>query len=263
MSESESVRVALNASVEIGPLVAEQVRRAQVRDDRLGAEQLSAVARQAVAAWVMAVDGDDAPLNTVAEPLTVEVLLRAPWRRYQVGPGPRITSIGIWAVETDDEPVRLRLKFTFDGRQRFPADSNQPGTETNFAGLMDLTLTGPPEQPWQVSAGQTQTLDDYLGYTFTSRAETPEEHHKRVAAGDSPAAGQPGRLFRLTSGFAEHDEKFGSAATVDVRRDAAPTREEAEQLIRPAIWEVTTGALGDGDWNPTMNWLDVIELLDG
>jgi hypothetical protein len=262
MSESESVRLARAASVEISPLVAEQVERAQAHDDRLGAEQLSAAARDAIAAWVTAVDGDDTVLNAMAEPLIVEVLLRAPWRRYQVGPGPRITSIGIWALESADQPVRLRLTFRFDGHRWFPADGDQPGGETTFAGLMDLTLTGPPDQPWRVSAGQTQTLDDYLGYTFTSRPETSEERRKRVAAEAGPAKRQPGRLFRLTSGFAEHDEKFGSAATVEVRRETAPTREEAEQLIRPAIWEVTTGALGDGDWNPTMNWLDVIELLD-
>jgi hypothetical protein len=268
MSESESVRLARAASVEISPLVAEQVERARAHDDRLGAEQLSAAARDAIAAWVMAVDGDDTTLNAMAEPLVVEVLLRAPWRRYQVSPGPRITSIGIWGLETADEPVRLRLKFRFDGRRWFPAEGDQPGGETTFAGLMDLTLTGPPGQPgqpgapWRVSAGQTQTLDDYLGYAFTSRPETPEEQQKRVAAQARTGTRQPGRLFRLTSGFAEHDERFGSAATVDVRRETAPTREEAEQLIRPAIWEVTTGALGDGDWNPTMNWLDVIELLD-
>jgi hypothetical protein len=225
MSKSESVRLARAATVEISPLVAEQVRRAQAHDERLGAEQVARAARLAIAAWVMAVDGDDTALNAMAEPLLVEMLLRAPWRRYQVGPGPRVTSIGIWALESADEPVRLRLKFRFDGRRWFAADGDQPGGETTFAGLMDLTLTGPPDQPWLVSAGQTQTLDDYLGYTFTSRPETPEEHRKRVAAGEGPAVGQPGRLFRLTSGFAEHDERFGSAAT-------------------------------------TMNWLDVIELLN-
>jgi hypothetical protein len=262
MSESESVRLARAASVEINPLAAEQVRRAQARDARLGAEQVSAAARLAIAAWVTAVDGDATALNAMAEPLTVEVLLRAPWRRYQVGPGPRVTSIGIWALEADDEPVRLRLKFMLDGRPWYPADPDQPGTERSFAGLMDLTLTGTPEQPWRVSAGQVQTLDDYLGYTFISRPETPEERHKRVTAEANPAAGQPGRLFQLTAGFAEHDERFGATATVEVRRETEPTREEAEQLIRPAIWETTTGALGDGDWNPTMNWLDVIELLD-
>lgn len=109
-----------------------------------------------------------------------------------------------------------------------------------------------------MSSGQVWTLDEYLGYTFTSRPETPQE---RAAAGVRPASPGPGRLFRLTAGFAEHDERFGSTATIEVRRETAPTREEAEQLIRPVIWAVTTGALGDGEWNPTMNWLDVIELL--
>jgi hypothetical protein len=30
---------------------------------------------------------------------------------------------------------------------------------------------------------------------------------------------------------------------------------------RPAIWDVTVQTLGDGDWRPSMNWLDVVELL--
>jgi hypothetical protein len=40
-----------------------------------------------------------------------------------------------------------------------------------------------------------------------------------------------------------------------------PARDEAEKLIQPAIWDVTVQALGDGNWQPSMNWLDVIELL--
>ncbi len=63
------------------------------------------------------------------------------------------------------------------------------------------------------------------------------------------------------TGFAEHDEKFGSSATVDVRRDVPPEREEAAELLGPAIDAEVTRALGPGDWRPSMNWLDVIELL--
>jgi hypothetical protein len=46
-----------------------------------------------------------------------------------------------------------------------------------------------------------------------------------------------------------------------LRRETIPTRDEAEKLIQPAIWEATVQALGDGDWQPSMNWLDLIELL--
>jgi hypothetical protein len=79
----------------------------------------------------------------------------------------------------------------------------------------------------------------------------------------APATAGPTRTFRLTSGFADHDVKFGSTASLDVRRETAPARDEAAKLIEPAIWDVTVRALGDGDWRPSMSWLDVVELLGG
>ena len=117
-----------------------------------------------------------------------------------------------------------------------------------------------------------------LGYVFTRRRETPEEYRRRTASASSPAesstgspagssAGSPAaagpaqRVFRLTAGFAEHDERLGSSASVEVRRETPPSLAEAERLIWPAVWEVTISALGDGDWRPSLNWLDVIELL--
>jgi hypothetical protein len=100
-----------------------------------------------------------------------------------------------------------------------------------------------------------------LGYVFTSRRETPDEYRKRTGSSAVPDPARNHRVFRLTSGFAEHDERLGSTASVDVRRETAPTRDEAEKLIQPAIWDATVQALGDGDWRPSMNWLDVIELL--
>ena len=107
-----------------------------------------------------------------------------------------------------------------------------------------------------------------LGYVFTSRRETPEEYRRRTASAESltesPAAAGPAqRVFRLTAGFAEHDERLGSSASVEVRRETPPSLAEAERLIWPAVWEVTISALGDGDWRPSLNWLDVVELLDG
>ncbi len=140
--------------------------------------------------------------------------------------------------------------------------------------MIELTLnqggdTGDPF-PWRLTFGNSQTLDEYRGYTFTVRREEPAEYERRTG---SPAGPVPGgrvqqrtegraRRFRLLSGFAEHDEKFGSTAQVLFTGEAVPTRDEAEALIEPAIWEETTAALGQGDWRPSMNWLDVIELLD-
>ncbi len=119
-----------------------------------------------------------------------------------------------------------------------------------FAGLLDLVLgdTG----PWRLSSGHVETLDDFLGYVFTHRRETPEEYRQRT--GGSAAR------FRLVAGFAEHDERFGSSVAIEVDQPTVPAREEAERLVWPAIWAETARALGEGDWRPSLNWLDVVEL---
>ena len=95
---------------------------------------------------------------------------------------------------------------------------------------------------------------EFHGCVFTSRRETPEEYRRRVSSQ---------RVFRVTAGFAEHDERLGSSASVEVRRDAAPGPAEAEALVWPAVWAETARRLGEGDWRPSLNWLDVVELLTG
>ena len=72
----------------------------------------------------------------------------------------------------------------------------------------------------------------------------------------------PGRGYPIVAGFAVHDVRYGAQAKVEVRREHAPTREEAEALIWPAVREVTAEALGEGDWGPSLSWLDVVELSD-
>lgn len=98
---------------------------------------------------------------------------------------------------------------------------------------------------------------EHHGYVFTSRRETLEEYRKRVRAGKP----YPGRRFLIVAGFAEHDERLGATATIEVRRDTAPGRDEAVRLVWPAVEAETARALGAGDWRPSLNWLDVIELL--
>jgi hypothetical protein len=56
--------------------------------------------------------------------------------------------------------------------------------------------------------------------------------------------------------------RFGSRAEIEIQRDAAPTRYEAVDLVWPAIDEETSKALGQGDWQPSLLWIDVIELRD-
>jgi hypothetical protein len=63
------------------------------------------------------------------------------------------------------------------------------------------------------------------------------------------------------AGFAEDDVKFGSEAYALVQTETAPTREEAVELVGPAVWEETRRALGEGDWRPAIRRVVVTELL--
>lgn len=67
MIESESVRLAQAASLEISPSVAETMRQAGALDHRYSADHVSRTARRVVTAWAMAVDGDDTALAAIAE----------------------------------------------------------------------------------------------------------------------------------------------------------------------------------------------------
>jgi len=116
-----------------------------------GADHVSRTARLAVAAWVMAADGDDRRLAAFAQPEAADRLMR-PGKTWRVAPAHSAT----------------------DG-------------ETIFVGMLDLTLAGSGPCPWQLSSGHVQTLDEFLGYVFTSRGETPEEYRRRTGSTASPA----------------------------------------------------------------------------
>lgn len=271
MAGSESVRLAHAAPLEIPPPHAEVMRREGARDERLSVESVTEATRLAVAAWVMAVDGDDTALAAISPPEVAHFLLHQhanlpPHPSWHIAPGPAVTQIEIWGFDFDAEAPQLRIKFDFTGR-RETDNADRPDynddDERPFVGLLSLKLSEGGQWPWQLSSGHVRTLDQFLGYVFISRRETPEEYHKRTGSAAGPVTDTgPDRRFRLIAGFAEHDERFGSHATVEVRRPAAPTRAEAEELIWPAIWQVTNRTLGAGDWAPSLLWLDVIELLE-
>ena len=244
--------------VQISPAVADRLREAAARDDRLSAGAVTQLAQQAVAAWAGAAGGDDRALTALGGPGA------ASWLTHPVNststrlPGARVTAIEISAVDADRSPARLDVRFEFTGRWQQDSDE----ADTDFVGFMTLALDGAGPQPWRLTAGYLQRLSSWLGYQFTSRRETPEEHQQRTgqATASPPAAGQD-RTFCLTAGFAEHDERYGGRASVQVSRPTPPARAEAKALIWPAVEAATEQALGPGDWQPSLNWLEVIELL--
>ena len=275
MSESAVTAMAEAASLEFSAAADEAVRQAGPGDGRLGPDSAGQAARRAVVAWALAVNGNDSALADLAETGVASALLRPVRKPWQIAPGPVVTRIAIGALDLAARPPQLRIRFEFSGRRQYDADDggtpagrtdNRAEEEGPFVGLLTLTLQDSLVRPWRLTAGSVSTLDDYLGYVFTARQETSTEYRQRTGAAalppTGPAAGQP-REFRLVAGFAEHDVRFGSSAAIVVRQASAPTRREAEELIWPAIWAETIRALGDGAWQPSMNWLDVIELRAG
>jgi hypothetical protein len=246
-------------NVQISPAVADRLREAAEREGRLAAAAVIQLAQEAVAAWVSAVDGDDRALAALGGPDATSWLTQpVNDKTTRLSPGARVTAIEISGVNTDRFPARLDVRFEFTGRWR----SASAKDDTEFVGFLKLDLDGTESRPWRLTAGYLQRLSSWLGYQFTSRSETPEEYQRRTgsAAAPVPAAAQD-RVFRLTAGFAEHDERYGGSASVQVVRPAALSRAEAETLIWPAIETATQQALGPGDWYPSLNWLEVIELL--
>jgi len=244
--------------VQISPAVADRLREAAGQDGRLGPGAVTQLAQQAVAAWASAAGGDDRALTALGGPDAATWLTQpVNSTSTRLSPGARVTAIEISAVDARRLPARLEVRFEFTGRWR---DSDED--DTDFVGFMTLALDGAGPQPWRLTAGYLQRLSSWLGYQFTSRRETPEEHQQRTGqpTAPPPAAGQD-RAFRLTAGFAEHDERYGGRASVQVSRPAPPAWAEAEALIWPAVEAATEQALGQGDWRSSLNWLEVTELL--
>ena len=185
----------------------------------------------------------------------------------------RVTSITFSGIDADALPPAIRIWFAYTGRRYVegvePASPDASGRDTQdrFADSWTLTLDGPAPWPWRMADGSTWRLFSFLGYDFVSRRESPEEYRERTsmgAAAPGPATtgrAGPARRFEIHTDFAEHDEKIGGAAMALIERVTKPTREEAAELVYPAIYAETTRRLGEGDRRPSLNYLEVRELL--
>ena len=235
-------------------------------------------ARLAVAAWAAAVNGDDALLASIADQNAAHWLLNPVRKAWVIAPGPLVTEITIWKAEPAAEPPELSVSWRFTGRQRpaEPEPEPEPGlarpsgwtdAEQIFVGNVTLAFTGlgsgagSGAWPWRLARGHVSRLDDYLGYTFVSRFETAEECRRRTGTSAGDGVLVPSDTYLLDAGFAEHDVKWGSSAQLEVSSDPAPTRQEAEKLIWPAIWAQTERVLGQGEWRPSLGSLRMTRLL--
>jgi hypothetical protein len=270
MNESEMVEA---AELDVYPDAAAAMTEAGA--GWFGRELAVGAARHALTAWATAVNGDQTALAAIADPDRVDWLLYPEsyhtWRRqWVIAPGPVLTELAITRIETAAEPPQLDVKWQFTGRRRWveagpeasgPETAGERDDERAFVGILGLTLTGSGAWPWRLGSGShVQTLDDYLGYTFASSTETEDECRQRTGAPEPLA---PTDTYLLVADFAEHDEKFGSTATVEVSSDPAPTREEAARLVEPAMQAECVRWRGGvaGEWYPSLAHLRVIRLL--
>jgi hypothetical protein len=226
-----------------------------------------------VGTWLLACDGGDEgwralgdSLGSLGDFLGLRGQKHPSLGQWQVAPGPAVTRITVIRLELGMQPPELHVGFDFTGRRIFADPRKAPvdaAEKTEFSGYLTFTPAAEGRRPWVLTRGHVDSYDHAHGYVFTRYRETPGEFARRTGSSAAPVvAAGPVRAYRLVSGFAEHDERLGASAEVEVSLTAPPAIAQAKRLIEPAIWAVTVSALGEGDWRPSMNWLDVIELLE-
>ena len=122
---------------------------------------LEAAARRAVAAWAQAIDGDDAPLRSLATPAAVRELLHPgdPTARTRlVVRGPRLQALRIVALDAHARPPTMTIEADLRGRRyrenrhtlKLLAGSRQ--RDTAFTERWQLVLDHTGAQPWLLTA---------------------------------------------------------------------------------------------------------------
>lgn len=130
-------------------------------DGRFAPDVLEVAARRAVAAWVDAVDGDDAPLLALADPTAARELLHPgnpAGRTRLVVRGLEVRRISIVSLDAASEPATMTIDVELAGR-RYLEDRDTAAVvagsqtrETVFTERWTLALNGPAEQPWRIAA---------------------------------------------------------------------------------------------------------------
>ena len=130
-------------------------------DGRFAPDVLEAAARQAVAAWAEAVDGDDAALERSAAPGAVRELLYAgdaSERTRLVVRGPRLKALRITALHADATPPAMSVEAEVSGR-RYREDRDTVAVvegskdrEVTFTERWTMTLDGDERSPWRIAS---------------------------------------------------------------------------------------------------------------
>jgi hypothetical protein len=126
----------------------------------------------------------------------------------------------------------------------------------------------PRAWPWRLAHGTDPYNPDFL-----ATRETPGQYRERAGQAelssppttpDTGVSGEPAqvRRYELSCGYFEHSVQYGNSVAVTVRLQAAPTRDDAVQLVLPAIYSQITETTGVSDWQPSFTSLEARELLD-
>ena len=232
----------------------------------LGIEAATEAARQAVAVWARAVNGDEPALAAIAEPAVVHRLLYRlslypPEER--IAPGPRVSRIEIRDLEfTAGAAPRLRLAWQFTGRLQ-PEPTRWAGHSWEFFGTLELAVAPAGERPPLVTSGDVSYLSSVPEYWYISRDETAVEYSARTGSAATAEALLPSGSYLLRADFAEHDFRVGGTAAVEVRSESTPTRYAAEQIAESAVLAEAERLIGpgQGELRPSMSRLELIRLL--
>jgi predicted lipid-binding transport protein (Tim44 family) len=136
-------------------------------DGRFTPDVLEAAARRAVAAWVEAIDGEDAALEAIATPAAVHSLLRPEGDRTRmVVRGGRVEAVRITGLDAGSEPARMTIEVDVTGRRyvenrdTVALVSGSRNDEIEFTEHWTLALSGSDDAPWQIvdtHAGERST----------------------------------------------------------------------------------------------------------
>jgi predicted lipid-binding transport protein (Tim44 family) len=126
-------------------------------DARFAPDVLEAAARRAVAAWSVAVDGDDAPLAAVASPEALGMLLYPDGDRTRVVVrGPVVRRVRIAGLDAAAQPPVMTVEVDVSGR-RYVEDrdtaavvSGSRSAPADFTERWTLALDGPDGVPWRI-----------------------------------------------------------------------------------------------------------------
>ena len=279
----ESLASVAGAEIEYWVSASEAVLTAGIADPRFEPEAIETSVRAAITAWVCAVaeassDDGDAMLGLVASSDVAGAMLHPPSKiagragTRIVVRAPLVRFCWIQRFRRDGAGAELDLEFLYAG-QRWVQDadtaavlSGERGTDEamsaeeywTFSESWTLALG---EGRWQIRRSESGTLADALGYQYMVRPETLEEFTHRT--GLAKPAGVPAvRRFLLVAHAVDADVGYGNTTSLIVSRPSPPNRDQARELVLPAVLADMRHSRGEMVFQPGFRALEARQLLD-